>query len=189
MANNNIKSAAGTSSGTRDAPTNIYTVDSDGNFTTNTGTILGPIFTSIDLTTLLPPTANMVVTRFELVEGTGILKVYGSNSRVIGYALDEDADETNSNAWVLETLTRRGNTYTYIVTGFSEAFAGLGNTRGELRRITKYSVKPRDTLVKIAQHILHDGRRWREIYQMNRVTIGNDPTVLPVHTILRIPKR
>jgi nucleoid-associated protein YgaU len=49
-----------------------------------------------------------------------------------------------------------------------------------------YTVKEGDTLYNIAQKMLHDGGRWKEIYQANRGTV-KDPDSLVVGSQLRIP--
>lgn len=183
------KSAAGTSSGGRDAPTNIYSIDAEGNFTTNSGDILGIIFATIQLDEVVPEQSNVVVSKFEVIPESGILTVYGSGNRVIGYAVDTNEDENNVDSWVLHTFERHGKLYTYVVTGSSEAPTVQGNLRGESRPRSKYLTKPRDTLVKIAQELLYDARRWKEIYAINKEVIGPDPTVLNVNTVLKIPRR
>jgi len=183
------KSAAGVATGGKDAPTNVFSVDENGAFTTNTGNILGTIYVDAGLQTLVPAQSNLIVAKLEKVVGSGLLKVSGSNGRVVGYAVGPDEDETDVDAWFLETITRHGHLYTYVITGFSEAYAGLGNERGEPRSIRKYVSQPNDTLVKIAQNFLYDARRWRELYELNRVSIGSDPTVLKFGTVLRMPRR
>lgn len=52
-----------------------------------------------------------------------------------------------------------------------------------------YEVKRGDTLWKIAAspNVLGDGSRWREIYEINRETIGKDPNLIYPGQVLRIP--
>lgn len=65
-----------------------------------------------------------------------------------------------------------------------------GNTRGDNGpQFRKYTVKAGDYLVKIAQNLLGDGRRWREIYNLNKGLIGNNPNLLSVGQVLKIPKK
>ncbi|GAW29589.1 LysM peptidoglycan-binding domain-containing protein, partial [Carboxydocella sp. ULO1] len=49
-----------------------------------------------------------------------------------------------------------------------------------------YTVKPGDSLWKIAKKVLGDGSRWREIYNKNKSVIGKDPNKLKPGQILRI---
>lgn len=51
----------------------------------------------------------------------------------------------------------------------------------------QYRVASGDTLEKIAVKTLSDGRRWQEIYDLNRQTIGNDPAKLKIGQVLQIP--
>ena len=50
-----------------------------------------------------------------------------------------------------------------------------------------YVVEINDSLTSIAERILGNGRRWREIYELNRDRIAN-PDILPVGTELRLPQ-
>jgi len=183
------KSAAGRSNGNKNQPSNLYNIDESGNFITNNGQILGIIYDSVELDNFAAAQSDIPVTNFIVIEGTGILTVYGTDSRIVGYVVDVNEDETDTNAWVLEEIERYSRTYLYVVTGASDAYAGLGNIRGEMPSVKKYTVTRGDTLVKIAQHLLYDARRWREIYKLNRITIGPDPQSLVYGTTLRIPKR
>ena len=183
------KSAAGRSNGNKNQPSNLYNIDVSGNFITNNGQILGIIYDSVELDNFANVQYDIPVTNFSVIEGTGILTVHGTDSRIIGYVVDLNEDETNTDSWVLEEIERYSRTYLYVVTGFSDAFAGLGNERGEMPSVKKYTVTRGDTLVKIAQHLLYDARRWREIYKLNRTIIGSDPMILIYGTTLKIPKR
>lgn len=183
-----IKSAAGTSSSGRDAPTNLYHIDAEGNFVTNSGDILGVSFDSVSLDNISEQRGNLVVTKFEVIPDTGILIVRTSGGRIAGYVVNPDADD-NTDSWVLETIHRRGKEYTYVVTGNSEAVATQGNIRGEIPTYRKYVVRKRDTLVKIAQTLLHDGRRWREIHTLNETAIGLDPSNIHPHMVLKVPRK
>ena len=84
------KSAAGLSTGGKDVPTNVFSVDENGSFTTNTGNILGTLYTDASLITLVEAQSNLVVVKLEKVSGSGLLKVSGSNGRLIGYAVNVD---------------------------------------------------------------------------------------------------
>lgn len=51
----------------------------------------------------------------------------------------------------------------------------------------EYQVQPGDTLYDIAEKTLGDGQRWREIYQDNASTIGDDPGLIRPGQRLAIP--
>jgi nucleoid-associated protein YgaU len=50
-----------------------------------------------------------------------------------------------------------------------------------------YTVQSGDTLSRIAGKTLGDSKRWKEIYEANRDSLGNDPGALEVGQVLRIP--
>ena len=52
---------------------------------------------------------------------------------------------------------------------------------------TSYTVRPGDTLTRIARRQHGDGSLWANIYAANRVAIGPDPDVLVVGTNLNLP--
>ena len=68
------------------------------------------------------------------------------------------------------------------VTGGSLGVEAVGAQRGGT-----YVVRPGDYLMKIAQERLGDANRWREIYEMNRGALGNDPNLIYAGTTLRMP--
>jgi hypothetical protein len=61
--------------------------------------------------------------------------------------------------------------------------APMGPWQGE--RVT---VQRGDTLSALAARYLNDSARWREIYTLNRATIGRDPDVLAVGAVLSLPR-
>lgn len=50
-----------------------------------------------------------------------------------------------------------------------------------------YTVKSGDSLWKIAQQALGDGNRWREIYEMNRETVGSNPNLIYPGQVYNLP--
>lgn len=50
-----------------------------------------------------------------------------------------------------------------------------------------YLVRSGDTLAGIARSELGDPARWKELYELNRETIGDDPSFLPEGTVLVLP--
>jgi nucleoid-associated protein YgaU len=51
-----------------------------------------------------------------------------------------------------------------------------------------YVVKNGDSLFKIAQKLLGSGDKWRDIYELNKSTIGANPNLIKVNQKLVIPK-
>lgn len=50
-----------------------------------------------------------------------------------------------------------------------------------------YTVKPGDTLSRIAASTLGDAQRWREIYELNKATIGPNPNLIRAGMTLQLP--
>lgn len=50
-----------------------------------------------------------------------------------------------------------------------------------------YRVKKGDCLWNIAEKLMNDGRRWPELYELNRAVIGGNPALILEGTELRIP--
>ena len=53
---------------------------------------------------------------------------------------------------------------------------------------TTYIVKQGDSLWAIASNEYNDGTKWQDIYNANKVTIGDNPNVLTVGMLLTVPK-
>lgn len=51
----------------------------------------------------------------------------------------------------------------------------------------EYTVQSGDSLSKIAQQKLGDANKWRQIYDANRATIGDNPDLIKPGQRLRIP--
>jgi len=67
----------------------------------------------------------------------------------------------------------------------SQASSAPGRSDGRVGRA--YEVKPGDSLYTVAQQKLGAGSRWKEIFKLNRDTIGSDPSRLKVGQKLRLP--
>jgi len=52
---------------------------------------------------------------------------------------------------------------------------------------TSYTVKAGDNLTTIAKVQLGDSSRWKEIYELNKDALGNDPDKVEVGTVLKLP--
>lgn len=56
-------------------------------------------------------------------------------------------------------------------------------------RARTYHVQPGDSLYAIAQRVLGNGNRWKELYELNKNVIGSDSSKLKVGQRLRLPPR
>lgn len=61
------------------------------------------------------------------------------------------------------------------------------STAAEPPAATTYTVKSGDSLWKIAQQKLGDGTRWREIYELNKDTIGSNPNLIYPGQVYNMP--
>ena len=68
-----------------------------------------------------------------------------------------------------------------------EASAAQGATTRAHSGSPTWTVRHRDSLWRIADRALGDGARWREIYELNRAVIGEDPARITKGTSLVLP--
>lgn len=64
---------------------------------------------------------------------------------------------------------------------------GQGTARPAPPPPKTYTVKPGDSLIKIARFVYGDSSRWRSIYEANKSIIGPDPNLIRPGQVLRIP--
>ena len=50
-------------------------------------------------------------------------------------------------------------------------------------------MKSGDSLWKIAQNTLGDGNRWREIYELNKDTVGSNPNLIYPGQVYNLPAK
>ena len=53
----------------------------------------------------------------------------------------------------------------------------------------EYRVKSGDSFYKIARDVLGDATRWRELYELNKRLVDNDPTRLQVNQVIVLPRQ
>ena len=57
----------------------------------------------------------------------------------------------------------------------------------EIKHAATYTIKSGDNLSDIAQEQLGDANRWKEIYQLNKDAIGDDPDLIHPGKTLKLP--
>ena len=60
--------------------------------------------------------------------------------------------------------------------------------REEVTLPTEYTVQPGDSLSAIAQKFYGNAALWQEIYKANKKVIGDNPSLIKVGQVLKIPK-
>lgn len=65
--------------------------------------------------------------------------------------------------------------------------ASRATPKASTGRARAYHVQPGDSLYAIAQRVLSNGNRWKELYELNKNVIGSDPSKLKVGQRLRLP--
>lgn len=109
--------------------------------------------------------------------------VYGlqvANNSVSG-TVGSDAERQK----VYETVSRLDNALNLNITvnaGFATQEANSAATGGKT-----YTVKPGDSLSKVAKEQYGDASQWKKIYEANRDTIGSNPDLIQAGVQLTIP--
>jgi nucleoid-associated protein YgaU len=50
-----------------------------------------------------------------------------------------------------------------------------------------YTVRPGDSLSKIAKSLMGDAKKWRQLYEANKDVVGNNPDLIKPGQVLKIP--
>lgn len=112
-------------------------------------------------------------------------------TRGIGYILPQQyrVGGTTVGQYLIHRTTRGGSVTVNKSEGsYSGGGDGGGATDDEDEVPLTVQVQRGDTLWVLAERHLGDGRRWPEIYELNRATVGNNPNlILPVQ-VLQLPR-
>lgn len=75
--------------------------------------------------------------------------------------------------------------------GAAKAARGAGRVAGSRAASSEHTVIAGDTLSKIAQKYYGSGERenWMAIYEANKEVIGDNPSLIQVGQVLKIPKK
>ena len=71
---------------------------------------------------------------------------------------------------------------------FSDVQGGSSSISSDTSVERTYTVRPGDSLSKIAQALLGDAKKWRILYDANREVVGKNPDLIKPGQVLKIPK-
>jgi len=71
---------------------------------------------------------------------------------------------------------------------FSDVEGGSSSISSDTSVDRTYTVRPGDSLSKIAKSLLGDAKKWRLLYDANKDVVGNNPDLIKPGQVLKIPK-
>ena len=95
------------------------------------------------------------------------------------------AEKTDSN----EAPDYKPKDYKMPAMDFSDTDVGREQAAKSAAAEHTYTVDKGDSLWKIAEQELGDGKRWKEIYEANKETIGSNPDLIQPGMELKIPQK
>ena len=191
-------------------PSTAYSVDEDGFLRDSSGGVLGNAYSDLAASGQLPEQEELKLTKLNLISVTGFIsaiEMIGSDSTVVGYLFSDDYEAETGECvdggnciLSVATWTFSSGTFDYIISGRSDAIVTAGDIRDRVPAARKYRVTLHDDdLVEIAQNLFRDGRRWRELYALNRNMLNeeaesrglppNNPKSIFPGMILKVPRR
>jgi nucleoid-associated protein YgaU len=71
---------------------------------------------------------------------------------------------------------------------FSDVQGGSSSISTDQEVDRTYTVRPGDSLSKIAKSLLGDAKKWRVLYEANKDVVGSNPDLIHPGQVLKIPK-
>ena len=71
---------------------------------------------------------------------------------------------------------------------FSDVQGGSSTISTDTQVDRTYTVRPGDSLSKIAKSLLGDAKKWRLLYEANKEVVGSNPDLIQPGQVLKIPK-
>ena len=71
---------------------------------------------------------------------------------------------------------------------FSDVQGGSSSISTDTSVERTYTVRPGDSLSKIAKSLLGDAKKWRVLYDVNKDVVGSNPDLIHPGQVLKIPK-
>ena len=71
---------------------------------------------------------------------------------------------------------------------FSDVQGGSSSISTDQQVERTYTVRPGDSLSKIAKSLMGDAKKWRVLYEANKDVVGSNPDLIQPGQVLKIPK-
>lgn len=71
---------------------------------------------------------------------------------------------------------------------FSDVQGGSSSISTDEQVDRTYTVRPGDSLSKIAKSLMGDAKKWRVLYEANKDVVGSNPDLIQPGQVLKIPK-
>jgi nucleoid-associated protein YgaU len=71
---------------------------------------------------------------------------------------------------------------------FSDVQGGSSSISTDEKVDRTYTVRPGDSLSKIAKSLMGDAKKWRVLYEANKDVVGSNPDLIQPGQVLKIPK-
>jgi nucleoid-associated protein YgaU len=71
---------------------------------------------------------------------------------------------------------------------FSDVQGGSSSISTDEQVVRTYTVRPGDSLSKIAKTLMGDAKKWRVLYEANKDVVGGNPDLIQPGQVLKIPK-
>ena len=71
---------------------------------------------------------------------------------------------------------------------FSDVQGGSSSISTDEQVDRTYTVRPGDSLSKIAKALMGDAKKWRALYEANKDVVGGNPDLIKPGQVLKIPK-
>ena len=70
---------------------------------------------------------------------------------------------------------------------FSDVQGGSSSISTDQQVDRTYTVRPGDSLSKIAKALMGDAKKWRALYEANKDVVGSNPDLIQPGQVLKIP--
>ena len=71
---------------------------------------------------------------------------------------------------------------------FSDVKGGSSSISTDEQVDRTYTVRPGDSLSKIAKSVMGDAKKWRVLYEANKDVVGGNPDLIQPGQVLKVPK-